>query len=258
MIRERILDMRLTQDAGFRWRSREVSRVEGLSDAVFGFAVTLLVVSLEVPKTFADLRASMNGFLAFAASFAVLVMIWRQQYVYFRRYGLETNTSFTLNIVLLFVVLFYVYPLKFLFRTFLHLLMGGANEVVVDGAAVPMLGNADWRELIMIYSTGYAAIFLIFALLYLHAYRHREALELTPLERAETKFSIIEQLVMVAIGLVSVLLAFMGMPGWGGMIYFAIGPALTLTGHLLGERKKAIRRAASGEPATEGAIAAAP
>lgn len=40
---------------GFRIRSREVSRLEGLSDAVFGFGITLLVVSLEVPKTFDEL-----------------------------------------------------------------------------------------------------------------------------------------------------------------------------------------------------------
>lgn len=41
------------RDGDFRVRGKEVSRVEGLSDAVFGFAITLLVVSLEVPKTFA-------------------------------------------------------------------------------------------------------------------------------------------------------------------------------------------------------------
>ena len=35
-------------DQAFRWRGGEVSRLEGLSDAVFAFAVTLLVVSLEV------------------------------------------------------------------------------------------------------------------------------------------------------------------------------------------------------------------
>jgi len=35
---------------------REVSRIEGFSDAVFGFALTLLVVSLEVPMSFNGLK----------------------------------------------------------------------------------------------------------------------------------------------------------------------------------------------------------
>src|SRR6185503_14805272 len=102
----------------FRWRSHEISRIEGLSDAVFGFAVTLLVVSLEVPKTFNELMHAMRGFGAFAICFTLLVVVWFNQYKFFRRYGLQDTKTVILNLVLLFVVLFYVYPLKFVF-TFL-------------------------------------------------------------------------------------------------------------------------------------------
>src|SRR6202008_4638652 len=52
-------------DHGFRWRGREVSRIEGLSDAVFGFAIPLLVISLEVPQTFGQLLQAMKGMVAF-------------------------------------------------------------------------------------------------------------------------------------------------------------------------------------------------
>jgi uncharacterized membrane protein len=60
MIREKLIEKGIGKTQ-FRWRSEEVSRIEGLSDAVFGFAITLLVVSLEVPKTFNELASTMNG-----------------------------------------------------------------------------------------------------------------------------------------------------------------------------------------------------
>src|SRR3712207_792804 len=97
------------------WRSHEILRIEGISDAVFAFAVTLLVISLEVPRTFTELWEVMHGFLAFAVSFALLFQIWYAQHLFFRRYALQDRLTITLNAVLLFCVLFYVYPLKFLF-----------------------------------------------------------------------------------------------------------------------------------------------
>ena len=50
----------------FRWRGGDVSRLEGLSDAAFAFAMTLLVVSLEVPDDAGALKQLFLGMPAFA------------------------------------------------------------------------------------------------------------------------------------------------------------------------------------------------
>lgn len=60
----------------FRPRAREVSRTEAFSDVVFGFALTLIVVSLEVPRTYNELVSIMRGVPAFAICFAIPVWIW--------------------------------------------------------------------------------------------------------------------------------------------------------------------------------------
>src|SRR3954468_17033604 len=105
MVREH-LEGNLGGEKHFRWRGGEITRLEGFSDAVIAFAVTLLVVSLEVPKTFDELLGTMSGFLAFGISFALLVLIWHAQYTWFRRYALDDVMTVVLNMTLLFVVLF--------------------------------------------------------------------------------------------------------------------------------------------------------
>src|SRR6476646_6662702 len=96
-------------------RRYEITRLEAFSDAVFAFALTLLVVSLEVPHTYAELMHLIRGFLPFACCFALLVWIWYAHSAFFSRYALHDRVTTVLNAVLLFVVLFYVYRLKYLF-----------------------------------------------------------------------------------------------------------------------------------------------
>ena len=87
-------------------RGGEITRLEALSDATFAIAITLLVVSLEVPSTFEELASSMRGFGAFAICFSYLVWIWFQHTRFFRRYHLQDAFTVALNSLLLFVVLF--------------------------------------------------------------------------------------------------------------------------------------------------------
>src|SRR5918911_2484228 len=101
MIREKLIEKGVGQGGGSRWRNHEVSRIEGLSDAVFGFAITLLVVSLEVPRSFDELIEAMRGFGAFAVSFALLFVVWFNHYNFYRRYGLQDNYTVWVNAFLL-------------------------------------------------------------------------------------------------------------------------------------------------------------
>jgi hypothetical protein len=130
MLRSRLAQRRIGGEEGFSWRGEDVLRVEGLADAVFGFALTLLVVSLEVPNTFDELIATMRGFFAFAISGWLLYSVWFDHYIFFRRYGLQDNLTLHLSSVLLFVVLFYVYPGRIFVRSCCP-----ANKVIAMAAA---------------------------------------------------------------------------------------------------------------------------
>src|SRR5256714_6770111 len=171
MIREKLIDKGVGNPHKFRWRSHEISRIEGLSDAVFAFAVTLLVVSLEVPKTYAELMTVMRGFGAFAICFTLLFMVWFTQYKFFRRYGLTDNLTVVFNGVLLFVILFYVYPLKFVFTFLVDRFTGGLGGVRLGQG--PFQGKIEiprhGASLIVNFRAGTCAVVLVFCLRYFAA-----------------------------------------------------------------------------------------
>jgi uncharacterized membrane protein len=223
-------------DGGFRWRGADISRIEGLSDAVFGFAITLLVVSLEVPKTFAELREMMHGFFGFGICFVLLLFIWYGQYIYFRRYALDDRTSFVLNAALLFVVAFYIYPLKFLFTTLVNQVTG--YRPMENGVPLPSMNRSEWSELMLIYGAGFIGLYVIFTLLYLHAYRSRAQLALNAVEEHATRSMMQENLLMIGIGALSMLLAWQRQPALSGMSYMLISPVLTVHGFRNARRRK--------------------
>lgn len=213
----------------FRWRGGEITRLEAFSDVVFGFALTLLVVSLEVPHSYAEMMAAMRGFLPFAVCFGQLVMIWLGHYRFSRRFGLEDPYAVFLNIVLLFLVLFYVYPLKFVFNLIFSQLTGNA----VPGE----MGFHEAAVLMRVYAVGFAAVFSLFALMYAHAYKLRHELELNPVEVLQTRVEIQQTTLMALVAAVSFALTYKN-PSWAGWWYFVLGPLLAIHGTLYGKKTR--------------------
>lgn len=218
----------------FRARAHEVSRLEAFSDIVFGFALTLLVVSLEVPQTFDELLTEVRGFVGFAICFAILIWIWHAHYTFFRRYALHDEYTIVANAILLFVILFYVYPLKFLFALVTGALYSGAREPI-RAAQAPLL--------FQIYGAGFASTFLLLLLLYAHAYRQRRALDLNAVEIHDTVASMWNCAGYASVAVLSmVIAAFARGPyiQWAGWIYCLLGPVGAFIGRRMSSRRRAI------------------
>lgn len=219
--RKSAIDVVQQGDRYFRWRGAEVSRLESLFDAVIALAITLIIVSVEVPDSFDDLLESFRKLPAFAFSFAVMVMCWYYHFLFHRRYGLENFPLVVLNTILMFLVVFYVYPLKFL------------AAMMFDPAAVK-LTKQQMPLLMYMYSGGFMAIFSLMLLMYLYAYRQSDGLTLTPLERAQTRQKLAELTIYILVGLMSLLLVFLGQYAFAGLIYLLIGPIQGINGFLWG------------------------
>ncbi len=199
-------------------RENEITRVEAFSDGMIAFAATLLVVSLEPPRTYDDLITNLFGFVPFGLSFIALFYIWVVHTILFRRYPLKDKPSIFINGILLFTVLFYVQPLRFLATSFVSLFTRRAGVSVTSWEQLQSLFN--------IFAFGWIVIFLLVAWLYQRAYATRDSLGLNPLEAYDAVTWSRHYLGFVAAGVLSILVALskiglvFGLPG---MVYATIG-----------------------------------
>ena len=221
----------------FNFRGHDVKRIEAFSDAVFAFAVTLLIVSLEVPKCFDELMVTMRGFFAFGVCFTLLMIIWYEQNIFFRRYGMHDIVTILLNCILMFLVLFYVYPLKFLFTLIF------SDEIYGVGHSPLIMKLEDAPRLMLIYGLGYILIYLLFFFMYIHALRKKEELALTDIEVFDTRTKLYSKLLLIFIGVLAVLTS-QAVPskysGMTGMMYMLIGPAFSVYHSYRGKKRRSL------------------
>ena len=169
---------------------------------MFGFALTLLVITADVPRSYDQLIKLVQGIPAFACCFALLVWIWHEHDSFFERYPLQDGVTVVLNSALLFVVLLYIYPLKFMFDSFMHQVFGLQSSAPIVGMSLSELARAS-----TIYGLGFFILMGLFALLYLHAYRRRALLGMTALDAFDTRSLAGHHLVSAGVGLFAMLFA---------------------------------------------------
>jgi TMEM175 potassium channel family protein len=104
--------VRVRPSLGQHWST---SRTEAFSDGVFGFAITLLVADIAVPRSefvnlWRGIAQQWPAYLGFATSFITVGGIWLVHHALFRRLGYANVNVMRINLLLLMVVAFLPFP----------------------------------------------------------------------------------------------------------------------------------------------------
>lgn len=212
---------------GFRLRGTDMTRTETFTDAAFAFALTLLVVSIDsIPSTYEELWFAVQGIPAFGLSCALLFLFWYGHWNWSRRYGLEDFPSIVLSFMLVFVVLCYVYPMKYVTSIFVAWITDQRVEVDANINSIEELYG-----IFTIYSIGFVALCAVVLLLYLRAWAIRDELRLDVVERYVTRSEIGSWTILASVGGLAILMGLFAprhpltVPGWAYMLLPVIMPA---------------------------------
>jgi len=199
---------------------RSSSRVDAFVDAAFAFCMTLLVVAGgDLPQTLEDLTGALLRVPAFAVGFALLALFWWAHHSFRRLHARDDATSLLLSLIIVFVIMIYVYPLR---------LLGESTAYYISGRTLPgsdLVRSADdMGVLYVVYGAGFIALSALYVLLFRHAARHaRDAWT-----RQQAGYSVASWIICGLVGALSIGLA-LGLPsgnpwnaGVPGMTYMLI------------------------------------
>lgn len=235
---------------GFRLRGAEMSRLETFADAAFAFALTLLVISFdEIPSTYDQLIGALKSAPAFAASFAIIVMFWVAHRAWSQRYGLEDAWSTVLTMVLVFIIMVYVYPVRAMMAASMHALTGGWVP-----AELQLESYEQARGIFLVYSIGWFVSIGTLTLLNRHALAVADRLRLNSLERFDTRTEIQAWSIVGGFGLISTVIA-LTVPdrliGLAGYLYFGLAFLMPWHTRIRNRRRRVLAEArddSAGEP----------
>lgn len=195
-------------------------RITALSDGIFAFAATLMVVDIGTTIDIKNIGGQLPLFISFGVAFFVMMLLWKVHYNFFQRTKYVDNWIIAANILLLFTILFYLFPLKTLINSITQQIGMTAN---------------DLSQLFIIYGGGFVLIFASYSFLYWRAFKR----DIENNNRLQLKFFYSHFLIFVVIGIVSVILSVFQIGinfGFPGFVYALLGPLCFFNGAIF--RKK--------------------
>ncbi|HEY0011750.1 MAG TPA: TMEM175 family protein [Allosphingosinicella sp.] len=183
------------------------ARLDSFIDAAFAFAITLVIVASESPPDdFSELRQAMKALPAYAISFTFIAMFWHAHLRWRRLVRTATPLSVFLSLLLIFLVLVYVFPLRLVAQLL-------ADYAAGAGPAIP---DRERAGLFAVYGFGFATMAATQAALFASSLRRPE---LTGEQRMALRSETWIGGILAACGGLSVLLSLF--PGTSGLAPWA-------------------------------------
>jgi len=207
-------------------RGDKATRVEAFVDAAFAFALTLLVIAGDhIPASVEELQLALRSLPAYALGFLLVIRFWSAHVAWSRTYGLDDAATRRLSLLLVFLVLVFVYPMKMVFGALCSSLTRGwlpANFTITSLAEIPVLFTA--------FGIAFGSLGVVMSLLYAHAWRMRHRIGLTPRECVDTRFRCYAWTAIPVVAAVSIVSAWWIPPtresgwwlGFPGFLYFGL------------------------------------
>jgi uncharacterized membrane protein len=182
------------------------SRLDNFTDAAFAFAVSLLVIGgARAPDDFDALVGALGDIPAFAFGFAVMAMFWLGHVRWRRQRGEGDWISLILTLLLVFLTLVYVQPLR---------AMAAATGLWFTGQGQGFRGSLS--GLFAVYGTGFVAMSLTMAGLWAESLR-RDGLDAVARGNAKGERGI--WLIMALTGVASILVSMTRYGLFAAMLY---------------------------------------
>lgn len=228
-------------------RGRQTTRLETFVDAAFAFALTMLVVSVDsVPQSYDELVDAVKRVPAFAASFLITVMFWLGHYRWSRRYGIEDTGSVVLSLLLVFLVLVFLYPLRLMASGAFYSVSGGWLPGEIE---ITRIGQLQF--MFVLYGVGFMLMSAVLLVLYARVLRMQFDPPLAPEDRAVAGVEVQAWGILAGMGAASALLALLLPPRHIGVAVWIYSSLAVIMPVMSKRWERAVQRAAAAPPSEE-------